>query len=542
MAPRSRVAGRGATCQEIVMRHVLRDLVSYSAVLLVVAALAGFTWLTNNPQAPVLEAAQEWPLVGGLAQAMRRAYLGESSPPVAARPEDGEDLADAGEAAVSGPIRLPIAVAPRRSGDPPAVTAPRRVVSEPEEPAPRLPVLVVSESAPNLGRIVFDEPEPVQARHVAIGWRWFLPGQPLRAARGEAVGGRVLPSLAYLPILGSEGGWSQVLYQGRPGWVDDAWRPPHQRRGARQGGIRRHVEPPRVSSFDRVHQARKLLGQRRTDRSLGAYKLWTDVEDEELLAFLDGLAAVAEDAYFARFARLPSGDPLRTAVLFAREEDYRRYGAGSGLGEGHSGHAGGGVLASYTAGRPRGEVAGTLVHEIAHLLNARALSWDLPPWLEEGMASELGAVWVEDTAVAGADGFGGAPAASFRGYDDHDQRLVHLGERLRGGGLPALVGVLMLDRDGFYAADSTLHYSYSGALVRYLLDGDGGRYRDGFGHFLQRVANGYVANPALFLDSFGTRDAAFLAALDRDFRGWIGSEQAAARARLQRSARNQAAR
>jgi hypothetical protein len=522
------------------MRHVLRDLVSYSAVLLVVAALGGFTWLTKNPEAPVLEAAQEWPLVGGLAQAMRRAYLGEPAPPAAGRPADGEDVADEEEVAATGPVRLPIA-APRRVGGPPAAP-PQRVASEPEEPASRLPKLVTSESAPDLGRIVFDELEPVPARHVAIGWRWFLPGQPLRAARGEAAGGRVLPSLAYLPILDNEGGWSQVLYQGRPGWVDDAWQPPHARRGARQGGIRRHVEPPRVSSFDRVHQARKLLGQRRTDRSLGAYKLWTDVEDEELLTFLDGLAAVAEDAYFARFARLPSGDPLRTAVLFAREEDYRRYGAGSGLGEGHSGHAGGGVLASYTAGRPRGEVAGTLVHEIAHLLNARALSWDLPPWLEEGMASELGAVWVEDTGVAGVDGVGGALAASFRVYDDHDQRLVHLGETLRDGGLPELVRILMLDRDGFYAADSALHYSYSGALVRYLLDGDGGRYRAGYQRFLQRVANGYVANPALFLDSYETRDTAFLAALDRDFRGWIGNEQAAARARLQRSARNQAAR
>jgi hypothetical protein len=197
------------------------------------------------------------------------------------------------------------------------------------------------------------------------------------------------------------------------------------------------------------------------------------------------------------------------------------------------------VLASYTAGRPRGEVASTLVHEIAHLLNSRALAWDLPPWLEAGMASDLGAVWVEDTEVAGA---GGAAVARFRGYDEHDQRLVHVGERLAAGDLPELVRIMMLDRDGFYQGDAGLHYAVSAAFVRYLLDGDDGRHRAGFQRFLQRVANGYGANPALFLDSYGTRDTAFLAALDREFRTWVAGERPAALARLQRSARHLAGR
>lgn len=521
------------------MRHVLRDIVSYLAVLLVVAALGGFAWLTYNPAAPVLAAAEEWPLVGGLAQAMRRAYLGEPEPP--ARPQTGgeEDVAEAERIAAGGPIHLPAIVPPRRSGSPPAAEPPERPAGEPAPEASSLPELVeTSTTAPDLGRLVrLGDQAPIQARPLAIGWRWFLPGQPVREARGEAAGGRVLPSLAYLPILDAEGGWSRVLYRGRPGWVDDGWQPPHRRRGARQGGIRRHVEPPRISSLDRVREARKILGQRRTDRTLGAYRLWTDVEDEELLGFLDQLAVVAEDAYFARFARLPSGDPLRTAVLFAREEDYRRYGADRGLSEGHSGHAGSGVLASYTAGRSRGDVAGTLVHEITHLLNARALAWDLPTWLEEGLAGELASVWVED-GVDGVDGGSAALAASFLVFDDHDQRLLHLGERLDEDTLPELARVLLLARDDFYQGDAALHYSYSACLVRYLLDGDGGRHRDRFLHFLERVAKGYGANPALFLASFETRDPAFLVALDGDFRRWIAAEQPAARARLERSARN----
>lgn len=526
------------------MRHVLRDLVSYLAVLLVVAALGGFAWLTNNPQAPILAAAQEWPLVGGLAQSMRRAYLGDPDAAPPADRVDAEAVEEAEQVAAGGPIHLPAVVPPRRASGLPESSPPKPPASDTGSPAFPLPQLVRSETAPDLGRIVrMGEPAPpVEARHVAIAWRWFLPGQPVLAAPGVAAGGRVLPSLAYLPILAREGGWSQVLYQGDVGWVDESWKPPHARRAARQGGIRRHVEPPRASSFERVHKARKILGQRRTDRKLGPYKLWTDVHDAELLSFLDELAVVAEEAYFARFARLPSGDPLRTAVLFAREEDYRVYGAASGLGDGHSGHAGGGVLASYTAGRPRGDVASTLVHEIAHLLNARALSWDLPPWLEEGMASELGGVWVEATGVDGADGRRGSVVASFRGYDDHDQRMVHLAEQSKEGRLPELARILLLDRDGFYKRDTGLHYSYSAALVRYLLDGDRGRYRDGFQRFLERVANGYLANPALFLDSFGTKETSFLVALDRDFRSWIAAEHTGARERLERSWRNLAGR
>lgn len=527
--------------RESPVRRFLRDLASYLAVLLVVAAVGGFAWLTHNPDSPVLAAAEEWPVVGGLAQRMRRAYLGE---PPAAPAEEGvgpaepEEAERADQLAAAAPLTLP----PPPGAPPPEPFPTDEPLHLPAPDPDHLPELVKPIEAPDLGRIIRRGAEvPVRARHLAIEWRWFLPGQPVREARGDGTGGRALPSLAYLPVVAREAGWSQVIYQGRPGWVDDGWAPAHPRRGARQGGMRARYEPPRGSHWTRLRQARKILGQKRPERTLGAYKLWTDVEDEELLAFLDTVAVVAEEAYFARLGRLPSGDPLRSAVLFAREEDYRRYSGESELPQGHSGHAGNGVLASYTAGRPRGHVASTLVHEITHLLNARALAWDLPPWLEEGLASEMGAVWVEDTGVDSVDGRASAVAATFRGFDDHDTSLFLLGERLASGTLPALPAVLLLDREGFYR-DSATHYAYAGVLVRYLLDGDGGRHRASFLRFLKRIADGYQANGALFVDSFGTRDPAILGQLDHDFRRWLAAEVPAARRRLEGTARRLAGR
>lgn len=526
------------------LRRVLRDLVSYLAVLLVVAALGGYAWLTHNPESPVLEAAQEWPVVGGLAQRMRRAYLGEPVPAAgeAGTAGEGADDGDAEEVRIAqGPLHLPPPPGARR------ITPPRRAVggspgtgeggaaAASDDVPSDLPGLVEPTAVPDLGRIVGPaRVEAVPVRHTALAWRWFLPGQPVREEPGAA-GGRELPTLAYLPILARDGGWSQVLYRGDLRWMEDGWRPAHSRRAARQGGIRRHVEPPKAASFARLHEARKLLGQRRTERSLGAYQLWTDVEDAELLGFLDELAGVAEDAYFARFARLPSGDPLRSAVLFASEADYREYSGDGILLASHAGHAGGGVLASYTAGRPRAEVASTLVHEITHLLNARALSWDLPPWLEEGMAGAMDAVWVEGAGVDSADG--DTVVQSFLGYDGHDGRIVLLAERLRAGTLPPIHLVILADREEFYQGDASVHYALAGALVRFLLEGDAGRYREGFLRFLQRVANGYDANGALLLDSYGTKDTAFVAELDGAFRRWVAGERPAAADRLQRTAR-----
>lgn len=44
-------------------------------LLLVLALLSGFAWLTGHPDALWLEQAEEWPVVGSLAERFRKAYL-----------------------------------------------------------------------------------------------------------------------------------------------------------------------------------------------------------------------------------------------------------------------------------------------------------------------------------------------------------------------------------------------------------------------------------------------------------------------------------
>ena len=53
-----------------------RGLIALGWVLLLLVVLAGFAWMTQNPDAEILETATEWPLIGPLAERFRERYLG----------------------------------------------------------------------------------------------------------------------------------------------------------------------------------------------------------------------------------------------------------------------------------------------------------------------------------------------------------------------------------------------------------------------------------------------------------------------------------
>ena len=63
----------------------VRRWVSYGWILALLLFFGGFAWLTRHPDSPLLERAGEWPVIGDLARAFRRAYL--PSPAVPAEPE-----------------------------------------------------------------------------------------------------------------------------------------------------------------------------------------------------------------------------------------------------------------------------------------------------------------------------------------------------------------------------------------------------------------------------------------------------------------------
>ncbi len=499
-----------------------RDTGPILLILLVLGLFGGFAWLTWHPETPWLEKAQEWPLVGGLASRFRDAYLG----PEASRDRTAEVVAEEPAPRVIE-RRVPAAPQPVSGAEEAAESLERSAAAT---EVPRLPTLPspppageqgISESPAALTRSTSVTLVESLVPYLAAEWMWFLPGNRILAAAESGAELQVrLESMAYLPILARDGPWAEVVYGDRRGWIDTSWEPPHPRRGARRGILRQRYEPVRASDSLRLKKLRKVFGIDRSTVKLGAYTLYTDVDDEELLAFLDGAASAAEEAYFARYGRLPSGDPKRSAVLFAKTADYRRYSRSlNHSSDRHAGYASRGTLVFFAEGRSREALARTLVHEITHLLNDRALSRFLPPWLEEGMATDLGSVWVESSrAEESAPRPGDVWTLEIQGFA---MRLMTLAPMIEADDLPSVAVLMSIDREGFYRQGIQCYaYAHGATFIRYLLDGEDGRFAGGFHTFLKRIAAGHGADPELLLKLLEVD----VEELDQGFREWLQTE------------------
>lgn len=256
----------------------------------------------------------------------------------------------------------------------------------------------------------------------------------------------------------------------------------------------RSVEPPRPLPAQppnpvRLAEARALLAARtRTDaagnpvvseRPFGSYLLLTDIADPALLARAEVVVGALEELYTARYGQRPLGTPREAIVLFATEEDYRRFQAGDPRLAGVSsstGLAGKGIVATYRGARADEELLGTLVHELGHLLNRRAIGPSLPSWLDEGIADDLGASRIDRQGRL-------LPASWSRTLDIRGPEI-----RISGGeaalrdlaaifgpdgsapGRLDLGGMLALDWEEFVGeAGAELHYAAATAFIRMLL-------------------------------------------------------------------------
>ncbi len=501
-------------------------------IALGLALYGGFVYLGHHPESPWLEKAQEWPYVGELARRFREAYLPRTSAGVEASSEEAVRVVVV-EMVPTEPIDLtsmPIAPRAPRKGEGKAGVTPPPPRAGPLHLPPPSAVETRSSVSRTAVRTPITRPALPQPelRYIALDWVWYLPGNRiLAAAQPEAEVQLLLESMSYLPVLAREGNWAQVFYNDRKGWIDTSWKPPFKRRKAGRGILRHRAEPVKSSYFFNLKKARRILGIGRTAVKVGAYDLYTDVEDETLLAFLDSTAAAAEEAYFARYGRLPEGNPTRSTVLFAKEADYRRYTeATSSLSGTQVGHAGRGVLAFFAEGRSREDLARTLAHEITHLVNHRALARSLPPWLEEGLAADLGSAWVEDSSSVES---GGAANDSLKvEVQGMESRLFLLGEYLKAEKLPPVTFLLSLDREGFHEPGAQSYaYAHSVALIRYFLDGDGGRHADGFRLFLKRIAVGTRADLLKCVEMSPEE-------LESGFRAWLETEVVRGRERLEK--------
>jgi hypothetical protein len=155
------------------------------------------------------------------------------------------------------------------------------------------------------------------------------------------------------------------------------------------------------------------------------------------------------------------------------------------------------VVAFYRGDRPAAEVAGTLVHELAHLLNRRGLGPALPPWLDEGIADDLAQSDFSATDALLPGTLGGTVSRQGGQIDLRGARasLLLVQRAAENASAPQLPRLLERDWDDFVGAESEQLYAGSLFWVRYLLAGEGGALASSFRTFLRGVAEGRPATP-----------------------------------------------
>jgi len=303
-------------------------------------------------------------------------------------------------------------------------------------------------SAPHGRSARSGDPEVVVIVGEARPTVWVDEGAVLRAApddASEAVA--TVGALTNLPVVERRDDWAWVDFRGVLGWVVP-------RAVAEHGPALGSRPDPVLPIAARPPEAAMLAsGLERFSRQpseyrFGGYRLYTDWPGTRLLERCRGLEAGLEEAYLDLFELAPVGEPAEVVLLFTQKRDYETFWRQTGQRIDSVGHAGRGVVATYVGLRRPLEICATVIHELTHLLNRRAVGPALPPWLEEGMATEVAARYA-----------GGVL----------DPRLVR--QALRQGSLPDLVHLLELDRPQFHAAGlRRVHYEQSALWLRFLLE------------------------------------------------------------------------
>jgi hypothetical protein len=444
---------------------IRRGLVAYGWLAAILLLLAGFAWLTQNPTAVILARAQEWPLVGEWATAFRRAYL-------------------------------------------------------PVEP---------SRSEPALARD--PEIEPIAPPPVDIGetrYVWVQPGISLHSEPdlGSAVV-ETTTSIRNLSLIMQRGDWYLVWVPRSDARLQRAWvlledyRPPTRAVLNEPDPVLPLPATAPVASW--IVKARQRMQDGGDELGCGLQRLFTDVPEDPVAAVCERVSRNLEVAYRQRYGLRPASPPAEAILLYRRPEDYLAFRDLEELpvdtGLAHASPAKG-YLALFRGGRTTSDVLATLVHELTHLLNRRALGPALPPWLSEGMADDLAESFIDDSGAIHLDRLGGS---TLRDKD----RVVRTGglaaaieiqEAIRQDTLPTLRELMEMDESGFYRADRVgLHYGLSSFWIRYLASGFDPGLTRGFRLFLQDVAAGKVMTVDLLQDRAG----AGWDDLESGFRAWV---------------------
>ena len=327
-------------------RPLLRDLVSYLLVAGFVAALGTFVWWTRHPDAPSLTAARSLPVVGHLAARLQDRYLA-----AATRERTG--------AASTESTYVP----------PPGSTG-----------AERAPAEAPADGARESGLFEIEyvyEPRPPRP-YVWVGENTTLRTEPSFEAASVAV----LDAMTNLFVEERRGDWVRVRYQGADAWLVSPRSGSDEFQGFRPGPVLPLPGSPPDAAVER--RARDAMsGTVRTLR-LGAYEVRSDADVADVVSYCSPYLARLEGAYPELLDVSPLGESAEVLYLFAADSDYASFSrpeVGHGIG-----HAGSGYAALSVERRSARGACETVVHEVVHLLNRRAVGPALPLWLDEGLA------------------------------------------------------------------------------------------------------------------------------------------------------------
>lgn len=442
----------------------------WGSLLLLLAAFGGVVWATHHPAHPALARAAGWPLVGPVVERFRASY-GVGVDPAPQAPETARGAEEGGGVEWS--------YVPEEGVNDSRIVPPRRAAA--------------GEAVPGAARS-------------GPGHVWVAPGEEVRES--PAPSARLLGHQAVferLEVLERSEDWVKVASGAGEGWVrapslEEADYP----LGA--GLVPTKPLPGARPDSSELRAALDLLGVAEPSGRLGPYPLYTDVRPVSTLFRLDRAASQAEAVYRQRYGRPLEGDPAEAVLVFAEEGTYRLYQTREARLQGlpAGGHSGRGLVALWVGDRTPHEIAATLLHELAHVLNRRAVGPALPPWLDEGMAEDLSLSQVTESGDLRPERLGGATVrrAATVGpgrieYQGAIASLRSLNAAFARSGPPRLEELLSLDWDRFVRSDDrTLHYAHAGYFIRYLVETP--ELAEGFRRFLDRVAAGGPATgPAL---------------------------------------------
>ncbi len=350
--------------------------------------------------------------------------------------------------------------------------------------------------------------------HKEYSFEWFQPGAEVFEAPDGAASAR-LTSLAYLPVLEERGEWRQVQHLGETRWLKKT-----------------NLEPPTTKLVwktprperEELGLALRLFGQKEPVGTLGPFKLHTDVTDTALLAALSEAASQVERAYERRFGLEIRSKATEVVLLFAKQDDFRSL-AGSRPNlpiSDPAGFAGQGTAILYAGERSRWDVLETLIHELTHVLNRRRLNNPYqPPWLEEGLATDLGCLWTEDpnALVPGMVKMEGNEGEWYSVGSACAARLLQFKDQTQVQKLPTVEQLVSASREQFYLG-AAIGYTAAELLVSYFLDGEEGALASGFKAFLGDVAREREATPKLLQKHLGKS----WEELDTGFRLYVAEE------------------